>query len=371
MGNCNANYPSIELFNKYIESLYGASVGIKPNYVGSLFTVTFYINFLNPKYVNDDTLIEKAISLLSMLIYEPLLIDDKFDENIINICKETCLIDVESSEEYNMGYVLRKLKAELSNSENSSMSSTFLGNKKVLKSLNNENLLKYYNKLTHSPFDVYVTGDYKFNEVEKLIRKYFTKKGIKGISYSVFDMIKDKEYKNIIIKKKVSQAKLAVAYKIPVLFNDERQYAFKIARLVLSGTLSSKFGKVIREQMGLCYSISANYSAYYGTFIVTTGVASENVDKVIKEIDNQINEVKNGNVSDEEFNQAKEVLLNDLSSVDDTLFGTLNMIKTYHNINKDFDLKDELDKFNNVTKQEVIEVCKLLKYCNYAVLDKE
>ena len=371
LGNCNANYPSIELFNKYIESLYGASVGIKPNYVGSLFTVTFYINFLNPKYVNDDTLIEKAISLLSMLIYEPLLIDDKFDENIINICKETCLIDVESSEEYNMGYVLRKLKAELSNSENSSMSSTFLGNKKVLKSLNNENLLKYYNKLTHSPFDVYVTGDYKFNEVEKLIRKYFTKKGIKGISYSVFDMIKDKEYKNIIIKKKVSQAKLAVAYKIPILFNDERQYAFKIARLVLSGTLSSKFGKVIREQMGLCYSISANYSAYYGTFIVTTGVASENVDKVIKEIDNQINEVKNGNVSDEEFNQAKEVLLNDLSSVDDTLFGTLNMIKTYHNINKDFDLKDELDKFNNVTKQDVIEVCKLLKYCNYAVLDKE
>ena len=147
-------------------------------------------------------------------------------------------------------------------------------------------------------------------------------------------MIKDKEYKNIIIKKKVSQAKLAVAYKIPVLFNDERQYAFKIARLVLSGTLSSKFGKVIREQMGLCYSISANYSAYYGTFIVTTGVASENVDKVIIEIDNQINEVKNGNVSDEEFNQAKEVLLNDLSSVDDTLFGTLNMIKTYHNINE-------------------------------------
>ena len=31
----------------------------------------------------------------------------------------------------------------------------------------------------------------------------------------------------------------------------------------------------------------------------------------------------------------------------------------------------DFDKFNNVTKQDVIEVCKLLKYCNYAVLDKE
>ena len=91
----------------------------------------------------------------------------------------------------------------------------------------------------------------------------------------------------------------------------------------------------------------------------------------LDEIENQINEVKKGNVTDEEFNQAKEVLLNDLSSVDDTLFGTLNMIKTYHNFNKEFDLKEEINKFNNVSKQDVIDVCKLLTYCNYAVLDKE
>ena len=118
-------------------------------------------------------------------------------------------------------------------------------------------------------------------------------------------------------------------------------------------------------------SISAVYSAYYGTFIITTGVASENIDKVIKEIDNQINEVKNGNVTDEEFNQAKEVLLNDLLGVDDTLFGTLNMIKTYHNFNKKFELNNEVNKYENVSKQDVIDVCKLLAFCNYAVLDKE
>ena len=31
LGNCNALYPSIEKFNKYIESLYGCNVGIKTN----------------------------------------------------------------------------------------------------------------------------------------------------------------------------------------------------------------------------------------------------------------------------------------------------------------------------------------------------
>ena len=138
--------------------------------------------------------------------------------------------------------------------------------------------------------------------------------------------------------------------------------------MVLSGTLASKFGKVIREQMGLCYSISSAYSSYYGTFIVTTGINKENIEKVVKEVENQINEVRIGNVTDEEFIQAKQALLSDIKSIDDSLFGTLNMIKTYHSFNKEFDLEKEIKMYENVSKNDVIEVCKLLTYCTHVAL---
>ena len=94
----------------------------------------------------------------------------------------------------------------------------------------------------------------------------------------------------------------------------------------------------------------------------------ENIEKVVKEVNNQINEVKIGNVSDEEFNQAKQALLSDIKSIDDSLFGTLNMIKTYHSFNKEFDLNQEIKKYENVSKNDVIEVCKLLTYCSYVAL---
>ena len=123
--------------------------------------------------------------------------------------------------------------------------------------------------------------------------------------------------------------------------------------------------------MGLCYSISSTYSSYYGTFIVTTGVASENIEKVVLEIDNQIKLLQNAQVTDEEFLQAKEAILSDLSGIDDSLFGTLNMVKTYHNFNQEFNLKDEIEKYERVTKEDVIEVSKLLSYCTYVALDKE
>ena len=58
-------------------------------------------------------------------------------------------------------------------------------------------------------------------------------------------------------------------------------------------------------------------------------------------------------------------------SIDDSLFGTLNMIKTYSNFNQDFVLEEEMKKYEKVSKEDIIEVSKLLTYCTYAALDKE
>lgn len=371
LGNCSLDYPGIEKLNKYIESLYGTTIGIKTNYSGSLFAFNIFANIVNPKFVEDKNLIEKVIEIIYKMIYRPLIIDDALDENIFNICKENCMIDTESLNEFNMGYIIRSLKNSISNNPYNSFVTPQLGNQKVLKKLDNYNIIKYYKKLLNAPIDIYVTGDFKVNEMVNIIKKYFKQHKAKSFKYDVFDMIDTKVVEPTIIKKQVSQAKVAVLYKIPVLFNDDRHYAFRLARLVLSGTLSSKLSKVIREEMGLCYFINSVYSSYYGSFIVTTGVASENIDKVVKEIDNQIKSLQNGDLTDEEFMQAKEAILSDMISIDDSLFGTLNMIKTYSNFNQDFVLEDEMRKYEKVSKEDIIEVSKLLTYCTYAALDKE
>lgn len=371
LGNCSMNYPGIEKLNKYVDSLYGTNLGMKYDYTGSFMAFNVFANYVNPKYVNDDSLHEKVVELLHEVIYNPLIINDKFDDSVFNICKENCKLHLKGSKEYNLSYVIRKLKENLIDSKFSSFVIPTVGETSILNKLDSKNIIKYYKKLITSPFDIYITGDFSFSKMEKLIRKYYSNKKTKNTAGSVFEQIDEKQVEPIIIKKEVSQAKVAVAYRIPILFNDDRHYAFRVARLVLSGTLSAKFGKVIREEMGLCYSISSSYSSYFGMFLVTTGVASENINKVIKEIDNQINEVKNANISDEEFNRAKEAILNDLLSIDDSLFGTLNMIKTYNHFNKIYDYDTEYNNYLKVSKQDVVEAAKLLTYCSYAVLDKE
>ena len=371
LGNCSNNYPSIEKLNKYIESLYGTLIGIKSNYTGSLFTFNIYANFINEKYIDDKDISEKVIKLLHDMIYNPLIIDGKLDDSIFEICKENCLLDVETLKEHNMDYVIKTLKKKLISDEHSSFNVHTYGEKKVLKELDNKNILKYYNKLLKAPFDIYVTGDFSYSKMEKLIRKYYKNKKSSSLKYSVFEKIESDETEPTYIKSPVSQAKVAIAYKIPILFNDDRHYAFRVARLILSGTLSSKFGKEIREKQGLCYYISSNYSSYYGGFIVTTGVASENVKKVVSEVDKQINEVKKGNITDEEIYRSKESLINNLKMLDDSLFGVLNMINIYHKFDRTFILEDEIKKYEAVSKNDIVEASKLLTYCTYVVLDKE
>ena len=133
LGNCSLDYPGIEKLNKYIESLYGTTIGIKTNYSGSLFTFNIFANIVNPKFVEDKNLIEKVIEIIYKMIYRPLIIDDALDENIFNICKENCIIDTESLNEFNMGYIIRSLKNSISNNPYNSFVTPQLGNQKVLK----------------------------------------------------------------------------------------------------------------------------------------------------------------------------------------------------------------------------------------------
>ena len=370
LGNCNQNYPSIEKCNQYVDSLYGSNVGIKTNFSNDLFTISFYINFINPKYVMDDLLIEQAVSFLHDLIYKPLINEDGFDKTIFEICKSNCLVDVESLDEYSLSYVYNQVKKQFCE-RNYAMAMSTLGNKRVLKYATEKNAVKYYQKLIHSPYDIYVNGEYNLKKMETLLQKYFYNKYNKSFSYSPIKLIPYQKFDPIHIQCNVQQASLVVAYHIPILLNDVRQYAFKILKVILCGNLSSKFNKVIRERLGLCYYINAQYSSLYGKFYVMTGIDSKNISKVLEQIKQQINQVCKGKITKSELKMAKMVLINDLKSTDDALFGRINMIESYHQINKEFDLKEEINHYKNVCKEDVMEVCKLLTFCGYGVLSKE
>lgn len=368
LGNCCEKYPGIERLNKEIENLYGTSIGIKLEMSGDLLTIGFYANYINPKYVHDVSLHQQVIELLNEMIYHPLLKDGVFDVEMFKICQNATLSAIQASKEYNTRYVVSKLKEKLIGSKKSSMVANRNGDKKMIQSFTNETIVPYYKKLLKAPFDIYVTGEFKQNELVPLIKNRFKMHPSRTFQYNVFSSILSKSQPPLRIVKNTSQAKIAVGYHVPIFFHDKRQYAVRICSLILSGTLSSKFGKVIREQMGLCYQISGSYFGASGSYIVTTGVADENIKKVVDEIENQINEVRLGHVSDDEFLSAKEAMLTNMKMVDDSLYNVLDLYRIYQDFHQEFNLEEEIKKYASVTKKDVIEVAQLFQYVTYVAL---
>ena len=86
---------------------------------------------------------------------------------------------------------------------------------------------------------------------------------------------------------------------------------------VLGGSLTSKLFCVLREKMSLCYSVSSSPDALKGILIIYAGIAAENRDVAVKEVLNQMDEIKKGNVTAEEMENARGALIHSLTGLPD------------------------------------------------------
>lgn len=79
---------------------------------------------------------------------------------------------------------------------------------------------------------------------------------------------------------------------------------------LFGGGMSSRLFQRIREEMGAAYSVYSFPSTYTncGTFTVYAGTSPETAQKVADELHNQIRLLRDGGVTQEEFDMAKEQL---------------------------------------------------------------
>ncbi len=84
-----------------------------------------------------------------------------------------------------------------------------------------------------------------------------------------------------------------------------------VMRSVLSGGMSSRLFQKLRDEMGICYSVSSHNEKMTdcGVFVVSAGVDSKRVKEAIMAILGELNRMKTELVGQEELNRAKQHLI--------------------------------------------------------------
>ncbi len=162
-------------------------------------------------------------------------------------------------------------------------------------------------------------------------------------------------------KKEVNQTSFSVGH-LGGMLSDKDYPALEVLSDILGGSFDSRLFRKVRTEMGLAYSIGANWGAGYlnpGLFSVSGSTKSESTVLTLQTIQQEINRIRTEPVADQELNDAKEKVLNSFVFNFDRPAKTLSRLfrYEYYGYPKEF-LFTYQKAVAAVTKQDILRVAK-------------
>lgn len=239
-----------------------------------------------------------------------------------------------------------------------------LGDEQIIENVTREDLLAYKQKFFKPENCVIsIVGNLEFEAVDEMVEKYFASKFDyeklpNKIDFEPYKINISKTYD--IVEREDNQANVCIVIKSVSTLDDEK-YVADLYTSVLGSSQNSRLFKVIREKLGLVYSIYAfnQISTKNGELLIIFGTRPKNIRKAMLEIKKTINELAENGVTAEELERAKNWKKSSMSYGMETNSNLAEINGTQFNVlNEKFDADKMYKKTQNVTLEEVNEFAK-------------
>ncbi|NLN50791.1 MAG: insulinase family protein [Acholeplasmataceae bacterium] len=337
-----------------LENLYGATIDAKTTKQGKLSVMEFSLEFINPAFTTLATFNE-ALTLLHEIIYgHPNLPKKEFE-----IEKRLLIEKIKAYENDKTTFALGRMFEEMFKEERYGLRVN--GKIEDVEPLTYQNVNSYYKKsIASNDCDVLLSGDLS-PEIIKLVENHFKGRSNKQLNSIDFETKLVETVKNISEYDKISQTKLNIGYRFPVLFSDQDYYTAVLFNTTLGGAVHSRLFTNVREKHSLCYYIASRYDANKGISYIYSGVDKDRVDLALKVINEQIADLKENIVTEEELNLSKKSIINRLKELEDNQRFAVNNL--YQQVLSDeiISLEERILLINQVKPEEVLKVAKKLE----------
>ncbi|MCJ8346476.1 insulinase family protein, partial [bacterium] len=207
-----------------------------------------------------------------------------------------------------------------------------------------------------------VVGDLTLIALKKMLKSYFTswKKSKKSISI-VSDMDFDFKNEKVFVEMDTPQLNIRIGHKSLKISNPD-YFPLLIADYILGGGgFNSRLMQRVRTEMGLAYSIYSYIwgDVYYGTMGVYCGTKTSGAIDAMSEIFSQIERIRDQKVSQEEFDLAKNSMVNQYVFKFSSKYQVVSRMLYFErkNLREDY-MQYYLDSLKKVTIEDVQEASK-------------
>ncbi|MFD2657142.1 EF-P 5-aminopentanol modification-associated protein YfmF [Gracilibacillus thailandensis] len=353
------NYPTAIQLRQHLDELYGTVLAVDSSKKGENHIFTIRLELPNEQYIaGSQDLLDKGIAFLREIIYQPKLVNQAFDPKIVAREKETLRSKIESLKEDKMSFANTRMIEEMCKEEAYRL--RVHGYEEDLDEITAEDLYSYYQQiLNHDHLDVFAVGDIDGLDVEEKITALVEERQQQPIEKAM-RVTKDSE-QTLIEEDDIKQAKLHFGYRTNITFNDEDYPALHVFNGLFGGFPSSKLFMNVREKHSLAYYAASRIESHKGLMFVFSGIAPEQYEKAKTIILEQMEQMRNGEFSDDQLSETKEMTVNQLRETLDNPQGMIEL--HYQSVLAKSSITPEqlLQKVNTVTKEQVINVANKIK----------
>lgn len=352
------DHPDISSLSRRLDDLYDANIGSMSAPTGENFSAGFALECIDGAYVKgNEDLLAGTLDTLRKMLYEPLL-DQKgdFPAKTLELEKRNLCDAIRNSDNDPRIHSFQLCRGTMFAGE--PYGNRPSGTVEDVMAVTGHELALFREEYLglSSPTYIYIGRRDAF-EVKELIEKYFMDLGGDRITLNKTILKKAVPVmRSIEEEMAVLQGKLTLGLRSDIGAQDKDIYAAILLNDIFGGSPSSKLFQNVREKQSLCYSCSSSFDFVKGALMVRSGISNENKERVIGEILGQFEEIKQGNISEHEFECSKRSIINYYKQASDSPFSMENYYRSRLVAGISATLEEAIEAVRAVKKEDIVRV---------------
>lgn len=365
----NSKFKTERELERKLASLYNTSFGASVEKINDYYNISFGLEMLNVKYIGAEA-VNEAIDILKAAVCEPNIQEGKFDTVTFELEKAALIQRIEEERDDKKRYALNSLEMEMF--KGTEYGASVLGSTEQVEKITNEELVEHYYKVLQSS-KLLITAVGNLDNMEDLPEMiYDSLSGKCGLNKAKISEIVEKDIETKLEiateEQDINQSVLCIGLRIKDVKKQDL-YKAMLYNTILGGPPSSKLFQNVREKESLAYFAKSIYNRHKQVISMFAGIAPEKYEKAKEVMLEQLQMLKEGDVSDTEFYAAKESLISTYRELQDSKMGQTKAVisnSIYFDDEVSFDTM--IDEIEKLTLSDVKELANRVVATNIFLL---
>ncbi len=359
MGHTSAKYDTFTSFNAKVESLYGADFETGIATIGERVRIRFSVEIPDDRFSLDgNSIAEETIDFLVDIIKNPHCENGEFDKTATEREVRFTLENIEAEKNDKRSYAVSRLRQLMCQGEPYGIDREKL--EEDVRNLDGKKLYDAYADMLKSSTVVITACGGLSEEMLKTKFAEFVSSIPERNPQKIETVFIKKAEKIRYFKDEmdVNQAKLVIGLRTGMENENDDYFAFRVMTDIFGGGPYSRLFLNVREKMSLCYYCGARLLREKGIIFIQSGIEEENYEKALNEIFNQIDVMKKGEFTQEDFESSIKALSDAFKGVEDSPVAVCTFYSSQVFDDELVSGQEYAERISAVTSEQVTECAK-------------